>query len=347
MGQPAFLAGVAHGRQRPAPGGGRRPHAAGGDVRRAGGRAAHRAFDARRRLLTRLGEGGLVLAGDDGRDLRRLQVFAERNHVPCRTVLRSDPSAWAEIAGVCRLPETGTAVVTGQGQVLESPTTRELAVAVGIDLCGVPDAARCDLLIVGAGPAGLAAAVYGASEGLDVVLVEDVAFGGQAGTSSRIENYLGFPRGVGGGELARSAMLQAVKFGARLVSPRSVTGLSRERRRLRGAARRRARGGGAHRRGRQRRPVPPAAEHSGGHRVRGPRCLLRRHRVGGAGLRRPRGGGGGRGELRGPGRAVPRRPGQPRARALPARRPHRDDVELPRPAAGAPRPGHAAPRARG
>ena len=69
--------------------------------------------------------------------------------------------------------------------------------------------------------------MYGASEGLDVVIVEDVALGGQAGTSSRIENYLGFPRGISGSELARSAMLQAVKFGARLVSPRSVTELSR------------------------------------------------------------------------------------------------------------------------
>ncbi len=226
MGQPAFLAGVAHDDS---------------DLLRVGvddlarlaatsaelGEVLIAAFDARRRLLTRLGEGGLVLAGDDGPELRRLQVFAERNHLPCRTVLRRDLAAWAEIAGVCRLPAAGTAVVTGQGEVLESPTTRELAVAVGIDLCGVPDAARCDLLIVGAGPAGLAAAVYGASEGLDVVLVEDVAFGGQAGTSSRIENYLGFPRGVGGGELARSAMLQAVKFGARLVCPRSVTAVTR------------------------------------------------------------------------------------------------------------------------
>ena len=185
------------------------------------------AFDARRRLLTRLGEGGLVLAGDDDRDMHRLQEFAERNHMPYRTVLRSDPSAWSEVAATCALPETGTAVVTGRGRILTQPTTRDLAAAVGLDLSGLPDQARCDLLIVGAGPAGLAAAVYGASEGLDVVIVEDVALGGQAGTSSRIENYLGFPRGIAGSELARSAMLQAVKFGARLVSPRSVTGLSR------------------------------------------------------------------------------------------------------------------------
>jgi len=186
------------------------------------------ALDARRRLLTRWGEGGLVLAGDDDREMHRLQEFAERNHVPYRRVLRSDPSAWTEVATTCALPETGSAVVTGRGRFLTQPTTRDLAAAVGLDLSSLPNQARCDLLIVGAGPAGLAAAVYGASEGLDVILVEDVALGGQAGTSSRIENYLGFPRGIAGGELARSAMLQAVKFGARLVSPRSVTGLSRK-----------------------------------------------------------------------------------------------------------------------
>jgi thioredoxin reductase (NADPH) len=186
------------------------------------------AFDARRRLLTRWGEGGLVLAGDDDHDLHRLQAFAERNHIPYRTVLRSEPASWAELAAASELPTEGTAVVAGRGRVLTAPTTRDLAAAIGLDLSGISGDATCDLLVIGAGPAGLAAAVYGASEGLDVVIVEDVALGGQAGTSSRIENYLGFPRGVAGSELARSALLQAVRFGARLVSPRSVTGLSRE-----------------------------------------------------------------------------------------------------------------------
>jgi thioredoxin reductase (NADPH) len=184
------------------------------------------AFDARRRMLKRIGEGGLVLAGDDDRDLHRLQDFAERNQLPYRTVLRSDPSAWSELAKTTALPDEGTAVVTGARRVMPAPTMRDLATALGIDLWGLSDDSRCDLLVVGAGPAGLAAAVYGASEGLDVVVVEDVAIGGQAGSSSRIENYLGFPRGVSGTELARAAMLQAVKFGTRLVSPRSVTGLS-------------------------------------------------------------------------------------------------------------------------
>jgi thioredoxin reductase (NADPH) len=185
------------------------------------------ALDARRRLLNRLGEGGLVLVGDDDdRDLHRLRDFAERNQIPYRTVVRSDLLAWAELAATCALPESGTAVVTGERRVTNAPTTRDLATALGIDLWSVSDGSRCDLLVVGAGPAGLAAAVYGSSEGLDVIVVEDVAIGGQAGSSSRIENYLGFPRGVSGVELARSAMLQAVKFGTRLVSPRAVTGLS-------------------------------------------------------------------------------------------------------------------------
>jgi len=184
------------------------------------------AFDARRRFLTRMGEGGLVLAGDDDRDLHRLREFAERNQFPYRTVLRSDASAWSELAKSTALPGAGTVVVTGERRVMPAPTTRDLATALGIDLWGLSDDSRCDLLVVGAGPAGLAAAVFGASEGLNVVVVEDVAIGGQAGSSSGIENYLGFPRGVSGAELARAAMLQAVKFGTRLVFPRSVTGLS-------------------------------------------------------------------------------------------------------------------------
>jgi hypothetical protein len=147
------------------------------------------AFDARRRLLKRMGEGGLVLAGDDDRDLHRLQEFAERNQLPYRTVLRSDASAWSELAKTTALPEAGTVVVTGERRVMTAPTTRDLATALGIDLWCLSGDSRCDLLVVGAGPAGLAAAVYGASEGLDVVVVEDVAIGGQAGSSSRIENY--------------------------------------------------------------------------------------------------------------------------------------------------------------
>ena len=107
--------------------------------------------------------------------------------------------------------------------LLVDPTNRELAVAFG----AVVDVADTDfdLAIVGAGPAGLGAAVYGASEGLATLIIEREAFGGQAGTSSMIRNYLGFPRGVTGRQLARRGIVQAVRFGAALDMARDVVGL--------------------------------------------------------------------------------------------------------------------------
>jgi thioredoxin reductase (NADPH) len=113
-------------------------------------------------------------------------------------------------------------------KVLRNPPNAELARIVGLP---VPDSARdatqdvCDLVVVGAGPAGLAASVYGASDGLNTVTLESIAAGGQASTSSRIENYLGFPAGISGAELAERAVIQAGKFGARLLVSAEVTGL--------------------------------------------------------------------------------------------------------------------------
>jgi thioredoxin reductase (NADPH) len=120
-----------------------------------------------------------------------------------------------------------TPVVVGGDAVLRNPSIAELAAMLGLGARGAPPA-LCDLVIVGGGPAGLAAAVYGASEGLDTQAIDAVAFGGQAGTSSRIENYLGFPTGVSGAELAARAALQARRFGARLVVPAKAVGLARE-----------------------------------------------------------------------------------------------------------------------
>jgi thioredoxin reductase (NADPH) len=117
-------------------------------------------------------------------------------------------------------------VVLFDGQVLVDPTNSDIA-----DACGVNptwDKSDFDLVIVGAGPAGLAAAVYAASEGLDTLIVEDEAVGGQAGTSALIRNYLGFPSGVGGAELASRAAEQAWLFGATFLFMRRVTGLRRE-----------------------------------------------------------------------------------------------------------------------
>jgi thioredoxin reductase (NADPH) len=117
-------------------------------------------------------------------------------------------------------------------RALRNPSNAEVAAALG--LSGAPDDGHVhDLVVVGAGPSGLAAAVYGASEGLDVLVLETSAPGGQAGSSSRIENYLGFPMGISGQELAGRAFLQAEKFGANLAVARVAVGLGCADRRMR------------------------------------------------------------------------------------------------------------------
>src|SRR5204862_1295537 len=119
-------------------------------------------------------------------------------------------------------PEAIPLVVTADGRALAAPTTAEVAAVVGLSTTPVRD--FYDLVIVGGGPAGLGAAVYGASEGLRTVLVEKRATGGQAGQSSRIENYLGFPDGVSGAQLTDRARRQAGKFGAEVLTTREVSG---------------------------------------------------------------------------------------------------------------------------
>ncbi|MFI6519260.1 FAD-dependent oxidoreductase [Spirillospora sp. NPDC050679] len=162
--------------------------------------------------------------------------FLARNQVPYTWVL--DTSA----EGVELLKAAGSAelplVVTADGGTLPAPSDAELASAVGLSTTPVAD--FYDLVVVGGGPAGLGAAVYGASEGLRTVLIERHASGGQAGQSSRIENYLGFPDGVSGAQLADRARRQAEKFGAELTTTGEVVGLEE-----RGGARvvRRADGG--------------------------------------------------------------------------------------------------------
>ena len=178
------------------------------------------AFAARRRLLVGWGEGGLSLVGDaDDPATMRLRTFAERSLLPHTFVDRADAAAVAVLGERCDLPPTGPAAVTADYRVLADPEPRELAAALGLDLVREHHE-RYDVIVVGAGPAGLAAAVYGASEGLCVLVVDDTAVGGQAATSSRIENYLGFATGISGAELAFRGLIQAVKFGARLAVPR-------------------------------------------------------------------------------------------------------------------------------
>jgi thioredoxin reductase (NADPH) len=153
-----------------------------------------------------------------------LKDFLARNHVPYQYHdVESDPAA-AELIALAGLPADQLPLVRlADGEWLVAPDVPALAARVG--LRRQAEQTHYDLAIVGGGPAGLAAAVYGASEGLRTVLIEREAPGGQAGTSSRIENYLGFPSGLSGGDLARRAVAQARRFGVEILSPVDVTGL--------------------------------------------------------------------------------------------------------------------------
>lgn len=149
--------------------------------------------------------------------------FLARNLVPYRWVLADEPEGGRLLTAAGVAAVDVPVVITPDGTALVKPTEAELAARVGLST--TPAAGFYDLVVVGAGPAGLGAAVYGASEGLRTVLVERQATGGQAGQSSRIENYLGFPDGVSGAQLADRARRQALKFGAELLTARDVVGL--------------------------------------------------------------------------------------------------------------------------
>jgi thioredoxin reductase (NADPH) len=182
-----------------------------------------RAFLERRAMLVGQGVGLKLVGSRYSPDTRRLLEFCARNRLPHSFVdLESDAAAETLLREFQVRPEETPIVITGGG-VLRNPTNSSLAGAVGLKRARKESAA--DLLVVGAGPAGLAAAVYGASEGLRTLAVEGVAVGGQAGTSSRIENYLGFPAGLSGSELAARAAVQAEKFDARIVAPSEAVAL--------------------------------------------------------------------------------------------------------------------------
>jgi thioredoxin reductase (NADPH) len=184
-----------------------------------------RAFLVRRSMLIGHGAGLTIVGSCYSRDTRRLRDFAARNRVPHRWIdLEKDPDAEALLRELGVAPEE-TPVVIWRDRVLRNPTAAELAAAIGLR-APRPEQAVCDLLVVGAGPAGLAASVYGASEGLETITVDAVATGGQAGTTMRIENYLGFPAGISGAELADRAVVQARRFGARITVPARATALT-------------------------------------------------------------------------------------------------------------------------
>jgi thioredoxin reductase (NADPH) len=180
-----------------------------------------RAFMQRRSILIEAGAGVKVIGSRYSEDANRLREFLARNRMPFQWMdLEQDEEA-DRVLRVIGVTPCETPVVIGSGQTLRNPSNAELGAMLGLGARG-PAPAMCDVVIIGGGPAGLASAVYGGSEGLATIMIEREAPGGQAGTSSRIENYLGFPGGISGGNLAHRALLQAKRFGTEILVTRSV-----------------------------------------------------------------------------------------------------------------------------
>lgn len=190
-----------------------------------------RAFILRRLALITNHLGNVVLMGSrHSAHSLRLREFLNRNAYPHTYVDLDTDKASQELLDRFSIKLSDVPVVICNGQtVLRNPTTQQLADCLGLN-AGVDTTQVRDLIIVGAGPSGLAAAVYAASEGLDALVIETDAPGGQAGSSSKIENYLGFPTGVSGQELASRAIAQAQKFGAKILVGHSVKKLNCQRR---------------------------------------------------------------------------------------------------------------------
>jgi thioredoxin reductase (NADPH) len=183
-----------------------------------------RAFLVRRSIHMGIGAGFRIIGSRFSPDARRLRDFASRNRLSYKWMdLEQDREAETILRRLNISPEQTPVVIWKGRNVLYNPSNAELASLMGLR---TPASGACDLLVVGAGPAGLAAAVYGASEGLSTVVFDAVATGGQAATSSQIENYLGFPAGISGAELADRAVVQARKFGASFTIPAEAVELS-------------------------------------------------------------------------------------------------------------------------
>src|SRR6202034_1783953 len=183
-------------------------------------------FSARRRRQIEERISSLRLIGEDeDRNVRRIAEFASRNHIPYISLSLGDPEAEA-LARRCSIAPGVPSVIFGRDLVVTEPTPDKVARLLGLNR-DFGDHDVFDVLIVGGGPAGVAAGVYAGAEGLRALVVEDVAIGGQAGTSSRVENYMGFPTGISGADLVWRGEVQAMKFGTRFAMPRRVAALER------------------------------------------------------------------------------------------------------------------------
>ncbi len=180
-------------------------------------------FAARRRRQFEQNNSGIKLIGAD-RDprIQQCERFLSRNRIPFQSY--DLDSSETEASRLCSLVDHEPAVILGKDRPLDDPSPRALAQALNLDLA-IGEDETVDLLIVGAGPSGVAAAVYAGAEGMSALVVEDTAIGGQAGTSSRIENYMGFPTGISGADLIYRGQIQALKFGTRFAMPRRVEAL--------------------------------------------------------------------------------------------------------------------------
>ncbi len=183
----------------------------------------------RRRLMRDREFAGLrVIALRDGRDGHQLHDFLDKNHIPHRLIEFEGEQGQALCNRLHLTSRDLPALITATGAPLRRPSLREVAQVAGLLRPLVQEGESeilCDLSIVGAGPAGLAAAVYAASEGLKTVVLESYAPGGQAGSSSLIENFFGFPTGISGGDLTYRAQLQAYRFGAKFSTPAQTLSL--------------------------------------------------------------------------------------------------------------------------
>lgn len=184
-----------------------------------------RALILRRVGLIQAGASGATLIGIAGSaSVLRLQNFLQRNGQPHHVVSAEEDPLAAELLAQYGAAAAEAVAVCPNGTVLVDPTETALATALGMIDDQVCDAVL-DVLVVGAGPAGLSTAVYAASEGLQVAVIDCRSYGGQAGASARIENYLGFPTGISGQALAGRAYMQAQKFGARMIIPAEAVAL--------------------------------------------------------------------------------------------------------------------------
>ena len=180
----------------------------------------------RRQWFVQQRAGLQILGSRRSPDARRLREFAARNRLPYVWVdLDTDPAAGEMLAQQGLDPGDAPVVLMRGGEVLRNPSNGQLARAAGLGTAAVPRK-TFDVAVVGAGPAGLAASVYGASEGLATAAIDGMGVGGQIGTTSRIENYLGFPVGVSGEEFAERSLVQVLRFGATLLVPRTAAGLT-------------------------------------------------------------------------------------------------------------------------